>query len=237
MTGVQLIGKKAVISRFEKLDCEAWALYQGKQFIVGGVGSDSLNDWLTDFEGSGSTATYTLRIYDCDIAPNSSQAMTEYVSCFQFKVTDQYEGYGIAGHSNRLNDRITSIETELKKLNRPPEDDENETGMIGAVISDWLTNPEKLAVIVGVVKQIFQGGPVVQPAMVATAPLQTISGFRMNTETVSAASHEGLQRISVALDILGQCDPDIVVHLEKLAKLAQEEPLLFKGIISKLDGL
>lgn len=239
MTGVQLIGTKAVLSRYEKLDCDAWALYQGKQFIVGGLGSEPLSEWLNDFAQSGSTATYTLRIYDCGEAPTSSTGNIDYVACIQFKVVDNYDGYGIAGHSNKLVDRITGLENEIKKLNKPDlDDDENEGGSIGAIFNDWLEHPEKLGVIVGIVKQIFSGSaPAYAPATVSAPPVQAISGFKMNTELVKADSQEGLERITKALDILGQYDPNLVKNLEALAVLAKDQPALYAIAVQKLDNL
>lgn len=239
MTGVQLIGKKAVLTRFEKLDCDAWALYQGKQFIVGGLGSDSLSDWLTDFEQSGSTASYMLRVYDFDEAPTSSTGSADYVACVQFKVTDTYDGYGIAGHSSKLSDRIAGIEEQLKKLNKPDLDDDDDRGFsIGAVVSDWLENPEKLAVIAGIFKQFFPGPAAAMPIMVPAAkPVQTISGFKMDTEFINAASPEGLERMTKALDTLGQFDPNIVKNLEALAQLAKDNPALYAVAVEKLHNL
>lgn len=239
MTGVQLIGKKAVLTRFEKLECESWALYQGKQFIVGGVGADSLSDWLSDFEQSGSTATYMLRVYDYSEAPTSSTGSADYVACVHFKVTDTYEGYGIAGHSNKLSDRIAGIEEQLKKLNKPDLDDDDDGGTsIGAIVSDWLENPEKLAVIAGIVKQFFPGASAAMPVMVPVAkPVQTISGFKMENEFINAASPEGLERMTKALDTLGQFDPNIVKNLEALAQLAKDQPALYAVAVEKLHNL
>lgn len=234
MTGVQLIGKNAVITRFEKLGCGSWALYQGKQFIVADAGSDTLNEWLSDFDVTGSTATYILRAYDSETPPTCGTANNDYIACIQFKLTDNYEGYGIAGHSNKLMDRIKGLEDQIKKLEKPDIDDDDEGMSIGAVVSDWLQNPEKLAVVFGIAKQIFTGGSGYTPS---PQPIQSISGMAFNTQTVSASSSEGLERISKALDILGTKDPDIVVHLEKLAKLAQDNPDLFKMVVSNLDKL
>lgn len=237
MTGVQLIGRKAVLTRYEKLDCDAWALYQGKQFIVGGVGADTLSDWLQDFEQSGTNASYILRVYDCSEAPTSSMGNTDYVANVHFKITDTYDGYGISGHSNKLSERITGIENELKKLNKPDLDDDDRGASIGVIVSDWLENPEKLAVIAGIIRQFLPGAPSQMPLMVPNTPVQTISGFKMETEFIKADSPEGLERITRALDILGQYDPNLVKNLEALAKLAKEQPALYAIAVQKLDNL
>lgn len=232
MTGVQLIGTKAVVSKYEKLNCDSWAIYQSKQFIVGGVGSEGLQEWVQDFETAGSTATYTLRVYDSGEAPTSATANSDYVACINFKVVDQYEGYGIAGHSNKLMQRIEGLE---KKLKDQDSDEDDEGPDLNEVIMGWLTEPQKLGMVIGAVRQLFGGEMPVMPAVASPAPLQTVSG--LEPVKINPMTEEGLTRISKALDILGVCDPDLVVHLEKLAKLAETDKLLFKAVISKLDAL
>lgn len=241
MTGVQLIGKKAILSRYSKLDCESWALYQGKQFIVGGSGIEDLEGWLDDFQQSGTTATYTLRVYDTEEVPTSSNAGGDYIACIHFKVVDSYDNMGIAGYNGKLGEKIAAIETQLKKLTEQ-EPEPEESSAIGAIVNDWFTHPEKFAAVLGIIKSLFAPAPVpapvLAPAMMPAVPVQKMGGFNMTEQlSVNSSTPEGLERIARALDILGRCDPDLVIHLEKLAKLAETEPLMFKAIISKLDGL
>jgi len=228
LTGVQLIGRKAVIERFAKLGTESWALYQGKQFIVGGVGGDVLEEWLTDFEQTESTATYTLRVYDMEQAPTSSSGNADYIACMNFKIVDAYEGYGIAGHNNKLMQRIKGLEEKLEGK----DDDEPETDF-NSIIMGWLENREKLGMIAGAIRTLFGGIPA-QPMGTLPAPVQTIAGLDPQNQT---QMEDNVTRVSKALDILEKYDPQLVVHLEKLAKLASTDTLMFKAVISKLDAL
>src|ERR1700754_4747149 len=168
MIGVNLIGKEAVLRRYNQLDCESWALYQGKQFIVGGTGVDRLEDWLDGFAESGSTATYSLRVYDSNEVPTSGTGNDDYRACINFKVVDSYEGKGISGHGNALMDRIKGLEQKIDQMGST-EGDGDEGDSMGAIVTDWLQNPQKLAVIFGIAKQIFMGGPAeavaAQPAL------------------------------------------------------------------------
>ncbi len=227
MTGVQLIGRKAVVERYTKLNTDSWALYQGKQFIVGGVGGDQLDEWLADFEQTGSTATYTLRVYDTDQAPTSSTGNADYIACLNFKTVDAYEGYGIAGHDNKLMQRIKGLED---KLEGKDDDDEPDTDF-NSIIMGWLENPEKLGMIAGAIRTLFGGVPM-QP--MGGLPMQAISGLEPQNQT---QMEDNVTRVSKALDILEKYDPQLVVHLEKLAKLASTDTLMFKAVISKLDAL
>lgn len=236
MTGVQLIGRQAVLTRYEKFQADAWALYQGKQFIVSGVGPEPLAEWLTDFEKSGSTATYTLRIYDSDEAPTSSTAGADYLACVGFKIVDMYEGQGIAGHTTKLMERIKGLEDKLAESR---EDDDEEDGQdIQSIIMGWLSEPQKLGMVVGVVRQILGFVDPVPAAVASATPLQTIAGVNPAGANMGTSNTEdSLTRLSHAIDILAEHDPQLVVHLEKLAELAKTDKLLFKAIISKLDAL
>lgn len=225
MTGVQLIGRKAVIERFTKLGTESWALYQGKQFICGGSGSGDLDEWLTDFEATGSTATYTLRVYESGEVPTSSTGNADYLACINFKIDDAYEGYGISGHNKNLMQRIKGLEEKLEGK----DDDEPDTDF-NSIIMGWLENPEKLGMIAGAIRTLMGGSPV-QPM---GAPIQTMAGLEPQNQT---SMEDSLTRISRALDTLEKYDKQLVVHLEKLAQLASTDPLLFKAVISKLDAL
>lgn len=231
MIGVQLIGKDAVLSRFNKLETDTWALYQGKQFIVGGIGQDDLVDWLDDFTTSGSTATYLLRVYDSDTVPTSSTANSNYIASINFKLVDQYEGMGIGGHNTKLMQRLDGIEKKLAGR----DDDESED--LNSIIMGWLSDPNKLAVVAGVIRDTLGRGSV-QPAIIANQlPAgQTVSGFNVSSDQPED-TEEKLTRLSKALDYLETKDAKLIGHLEKLAKLAKDDPLIFNAVISKLDAL
>ncbi len=224
MIGVQCIGKKAVLSRFETLDTDTWAIYQGKQFIVSGSGSDDLGAWIDCFEQAGSTATYMLRVYEGNEKVTSSTGNNDYLACISFKATDQYEGQGIAGHNNKLIERIGALEKLVKE-----QDDDEPDSDLNSIIMGWLTDPVKLNQVAGAVRTMFGTG---EPATPAAIPLQTISGIKQAEQ-----SADPVVRISAALDVLEKYDPDLVVHLEKLAKLAKNDTPMFKAVISKLDLL
>lgn len=236
MTGVQIIGKQAVVSRFEKLDGDSWAIYQGKQFIVGGQGSDDLFNWLDCFDKAGSTATYMLRVYDTDEPPTSATGNTDYIACISFKVVDQYDGQGIAGHNTKLMDRIGAIEKYIKEQGEEKEEEEDPD--LNSVIMGWLTDPAKLNQVAGAVRTMLGGvgtsQPDYQPAVPSAAPIQTISGVK---SPVVDGSNDPVARLAAALDKLEKKDPKIVEHLEKLAKLAESNPGLFNTVTSQLDLL
>lgn len=233
MTGVQLIGKDQVISTFEALDSRSWALYQGKQFIVGGVGSDYLDTWLTNFAAAGSTATYMLRAYETDGVPSSSTANTDYIACISFKVVDPYDGMGIHGHDRKLVDRIGALEKQLKEKEEEPESED-----LSSIVMGWLSDPVKLNHVAGAFRTIMGGGTgvggYVENTSAAAPQLQTVSGVNPQPAVDQDAM---LDQLSAALDTLGKKDKDLVKHLNKLAELSEKNPQLFKVLISNLDTI
>lgn len=229
MTGVQLIGRKAVLEKFESFDTDTWALYQGKEFIVGGIGAESLDNWLTGFEQSGSTATYVLRVYDTEEVPTSATGNGEHIAKIGFKAVDAYEGHGIAGHSSKLMDRIGALEKQLKERDEEKDDDEPD---LNTVIMGWLSDPAKLGQVASAVRIIFGTGGAAAAPVAGPAPAQAISGFGPAEQKADPVA-----RIADALDRLEKKDPKLVEHLEKLATLSENDPALFSAVISKLDLL
>lgn len=226
MTGVQLIGRDAVVNAYEKIstqsDADVWGLFQGKQPIIFGEGADSLRGWLDDFFQAGSTAGYILRVYDTDGIPTSTTAGVGYIASINFRLIDLYDGSGIAGHSTKLMQRIEGIEKKLAGEDQADEEDLN------TIIMGWLKNPEQLNQVVGAFRQLTGSG-YSTPSEVGTSVQQTVSGIE-NTE-------DKLNTLTTALDCLERKDPRLVEHIVKLAKLATDDPLLFKAVITKLDAL
>lgn len=223
MIGVQLIGKDAVLAAFSKLGYEYWGLYEGKTPKIFGEGADALADWLELFCSSGSTATYTLRIYDTDTLPTSQTGGTDFVASLNFKLVDVYEGYGIAGHTTKLMQRIEGIEKKL--------DSDGDEEDINSILMGWLSNPEKLGMVASAFRQLVGSGPVAPVVTGNGIPAQqTVSGFG----GVGSDDEAKLQRLSVALDQLEKKDPRLIEHLEKLSKL---DPIIFNAVIAKLDAI
>ncbi len=237
MTGVQLIGREQVLERFETFQAsthaDAWGLFQGKEFIAGGIGADSLDGWLTSFEATGSTATYKLRVYDADQPPISSTANNDYLACFTFKIVDQYQGMGIHGQNAKLIERIGALEKQIKDKDEDPGGED-----IGDIVMGWLSDPVKLNQVAGAVRMMLGTGSsvggYVEQSPTAVPQLQTVSG--MNPQA-AVDQDTILDQVSGALDILGKKDKNLVKHLTKLAELAEKEPALFNAVISKLDAL
>ncbi len=220
MAGIQLIGKDHVLEAFDDFEENTWALFQGKQLLIAGVGADTLEAWLDRFHPAGSTGMYTLRIYDCDLPV---KAGTEYVAALNFKLVDDYGGMGIAGRSSNLMERIAGIE---KKLDGDSDDGDD----ITSVLMGWLKNPDKLDTAIGAFMQLTGKSPENIPAGNLPA---AVNGFKVQSDS-QGDTDDKLDRVAKALDRLEKRDPKIVDHLEKFASM---DAATFSFVIAKLDSL
>ncbi len=55
MATAMAFGKDTVVSYFTNRGLDIWSVFQGKQFITAGQGSDQLTEFLTMLEPGGST--------------------------------------------------------------------------------------------------------------------------------------------------------------------------------------
>lgn len=116
-----------------------------------------------------------------------------------------------------------------------PDDDLGEPEGITGIITGLLKEPEKLAQLINIGRTLL-GGPVNTgyPAGIGNVqrtgePYPAIGG-EVNPEA-------RLLRLSAAIDQLEAADPEIVEHLEILARVARENPVKFKNLISMITLL
>lgn len=249
---IQFFGIDNAISAFENRDLPGWALFQGKAMIGAGVGKEELQAFLKFIENS--SGVYTLKVYDTDNESDIDD-QTPARGSFNFKPLES-PGYpggravalagagpspgGIAGViQSRIEAKLaTRIDAMLDRLD---DDDEKEPETIGAIISGYLSDPEKLVPIIGVIKNLFTQGaagagtayqpmPAIQPAAVHY-PAQAAVGSPVLSQ------EDKYSRIGQAVETLERSDPDIVQHLEMLADLSVKNPSKFQTLISMLGML
>lgn len=213
MAGIQLIGKADVLSAFDELDCEVWALFQGKQLLICGEGLGSLEAWLDRFYPAGSTAQYTLRAYETPLPVNAS---TPYYAAFNFKLVDMYAGIGIAGAGTKMEQRIAELE---KKINGEDSEDNED---LGGILMGWLKEPDKLETAVGAIKQMFG------------LKNETAGIMGYNVTNDAKPDNDRLERLAAVLDRLEAKDKNLIENLEKLADLDQ---LTYNIAINKLNAI
>lgn len=218
--GIQLIGIDSVLSVYEDYDQEGycWSLYQGKEPVVSGDDSEDLEKWLKRFEPHGSTAAYTLKIYRAASADHVNKA-TPPVAAFRFKLIDNYAGQGIGGYNNQLWQRVAAL--EKKQSGEDSDEEKTLTGQLLGLFDD----PEKIKATVGAITQIIG------------AIRGKVLGGIHQIPAQQPGGEDTLENLAQSLDTLEKHDPQLSQHLKKLAQLAENDPLIFKGVLSKLDAL
>lgn len=239
MASLQFVGRQAVVDAVTNRGLTTWGLFQSKQFITAGDGSQALDEFLQKLEPGGSAALYTLRVY-ADKDPEEITDKTECNGSFNFKLA--YPVTNSAGGVDRsISDRLDRIEGML--LEEPDEPDQDDDNSLMGILMGYLKEPEKLATIIGAFRGMVPAPPITQGPPVPMAignhspgqqpgHLVTQPGLSMGDDQEKMA-----QRVAIALDRLERQDPHILVHLEKLADLAEQKPGLFKLLLTQLDGL
>jgi len=208
--GVHFIGiDKTIEALTEFAPVGGWGLFQGKQPVVTGETLDTLETWLERFAESGTTAGFTVRLYDS--SPPYVWG-TPYLCSFNIKVTDTYSGMGMGGYNNKLMERIEKLEKGDKEGSKD----------FGDIVMGWFENPEQLDIVAGVIRKIM-GKDVNQQTMGA-----------ITDKLIPQTKDEEVQRLARALDTLEKRDPKLVKHLEQLAAM---DDLTFNVVMTKLNAL
>ena len=246
MAAVQFFGVKPVVDAYDKRGIECWAIFQGRELITAGDDSTSLREYLDMLAPGGSAAVYTLRFYRGaqadDIMPK-----TEYDSCFNFKLSQGGEGsvgvvrYAGGGGADPIMQKLHGMVAEEvgkvleKRFSGEPEKEKKKT--IGDFLMGLLEDPEELIGVIGAVKALFSPGGASALPMVLNGTTAPTRRAGTNPELPTMTQEEKMQRLFNAFTTLEQRDPDALVHLEKLAILAESKPGLFKTLISTLNDL
>lgn len=259
---VQFWGIKSVVRAYENMQCAAWSMLQGKQFLFKYEGDDlaqggqELEQLLQSVEGHSSTeAIYTLRVYDetslqrSKTGPNKGKAKiyidTPFDGSFNFRLTegDERSEAGRGGY-RVLSDRMDKMEELIKaaiakRNDQDDQDDTEEMGGLAGVVKQLTDMPEIKAAIAGKVVQLmdrFLGNGPVQP-------LARIAGPDANAEAPAAPAPAAnvhsinVQKLNSALVVLAQIDPNLADNLTKLAELAKRDPAQYHGLVAMLQKL
>lgn len=232
MASVQFYGVDAVMQAAQNRNCPAWAMFQGRQFLFkspeGSADTESLA-MLEEILNSitSSEATYTLKFYE-DLQGKKIKENTPCDGSFNFKlktepqIDERREVYRqsnqIAAVLARLEERQTALE---EKLNEEDEEDP-EPQTLGGILAGLANDPAKIIQIIEIGKSLFG----------TNKPVNSVG------ELARVAGAPDIQETELKNTIvrLRAVDPEINTHLEKLAKIAETQPALFKMLLQQLDA-
>lgn len=232
MATVQFYGISQVMAAARNRRCSCWGIYIARQLFSKfedtdlEVSMNILEDNLEVLQESGTTGIYTLKFFECD--GNKPVKIKENTVCdggaFNFKLIEPEEResnrVGYTNNTRLLEQRIAGLEKQLLEASEP-----EEPQTIGAVLLDLVKQPSELAQLVNVGRMLC-GLPVQQMQ-------GAIGAVRAGAEVIN--QEEIGTRVANAIDELEKHDPNLLSHLEKLVKMAKENPQQFKGTLSILD--
>lgn len=242
-TDFQFVGIDETLEAFESRGVDAWALFAGKRMIVRGTGIDSLKKFLTMISNSGTVAVYTLKVYETVSDDSEIKNNTPDDGSFNFKIHSLDRG-GMSGIVGRhygdpdIADRLDAIE---EKLSGTTAQDEGVMSQITTALIGMLQEPRKLNEFIGALSgKPSQSPPVhsypVLPGGTVTGVSRVGQPQPTTAPVTNLTSENSLQRIGDAIEAIGKHDERIVEHLEKLAKIARDNPQQFKTLLILLDG-
>jgi len=239
MATVQFFGIEQVMEAAENLNCPAWGIFISRALFTKYEGSDMseslqlLSKNLEALGRSGTTGIYTIKFFEAD--PGKAIKINERTVCdggsFNFKLIEPEEReiklianssqYGIIAEMKK---KIDDLE---KKLEQAEEYEEPEAQSIGAIVMDLIKNPDQLGQLVNIGRAAL-GLPIQSiPASIGALP--------SSPAVMMEQKEKDLERLSDAIDTLEKSDPRLVDHLEKLAKMATDNPDQFRATVSMLD--
>lgn len=248
LPSVQFRDKEKVIEAFEYRQVEAWALWQGKQFLFKGIGVEELTNVL-NMLGTSSNAVYTLTVFEDIDDARQIKHNTQHDGSFNFRLNEpnqELEPTRALAYQ-RTHERLDRIEKLLSE--EVEEDDEPETvgqakpqkitgiPWADSLIHTYLQDPDKLGKLIGVVKQTLLGAATPAVAGGAVGNISNMSNNNSVTASPATGVEQKLERISAALDMWEQADPEYLECLEKIAELSRKNPVMYKLAKQQLQSL
>lgn len=258
MASIQFRGLSQTMTAFENRGVDAWSLWDGKAFMFKGIGSNDLTTILESLNNSGTTAIYTLKVYEDVTDVKKIKASTDCDGSFNFRLyerEDEVNNYRPGQsyeHVRQLTERVNTLEERILaalETKQEEETEEPETNFIGT-ITGLLQDPDKLEKLITLGRSLL--GQPVQPAYVGNvnklagpgngsnpslspSSQQPAAVAPMESQYTPEDQQERVERLAVAVDTLEKADPAILEHLEKLASMAANKPDQFKMLVSMID--
>lgn len=171
MASIQFRGLGQVLTAFENRGVEAWSLWDGKAFMFKGVGQNDLTTILESLDKGGTTAIYTLKVYEDITDAKKIKSSTECDGSFNFRLYER-EGEFMSPHNRSfestraLEERMNQFEERILNIleNNAADNEEEKPADLMGTITGLLQDPDKLGKIINLGKSLL--GLPVQPAYV-----------------------------------------------------------------------
>jgi len=240
MGSLQFLGIEDTLKAFEYRDVKVWSIFDGKRMIHKGAGETDLREFLEMISRSGTAATYILKVYEDIDDPKQVKSNTPDDGSFSFKLFG-YESAGMGGIVPRhygdpvqakILERLGAIE---QQINGEEGEEPDFIKSIGDAFIGMIQEPGKLGEFIEVIKPIFGGPQPYNPMRAGIGNVKPVELPKQTNEGGLVLTEESLQRIGDAIEKIAVQDPKIVEHLEKLAAMAEKNPVKFRSTIGLFD--
>jgi hypothetical protein len=254
-SAVQFVGVDDTIEGYERWGVPCWGCFQERALVLSGDTKEDLEDYLQALSKNPTDIPYVLRSYADKTCEDFIDWKTPYCYQFKFGLTRNERGAvgsaGIAPRYAGIADPITArihgvVSDRLGKmvdriLNGEDEQEAEKPEGIMGFLQPYIDSPEKLVATIGAIKNLFSSVPAMPIMQQQPIPQMLPAAIGTTAQRVGVAPAEkpkqGLspvERLSIAIDRLEKCDPEIVVHIEQLATLAETKPDTYKMALNFL---
>lgn len=239
MASIQFRNKESLLSYYESLGIDTWAIYFEKDKCFSrGASLEDLEKSLSILEDGASNSIYTLRVYN-DKSPEkiSPKDIASYSINFRLNgdnmqepqsskgVTRSQQYSAIGKVHQMLEEKIAKKMFAMMDGESEREEPENKLGIIGEILEHPVIGNivEKVALnwLSGQTAGL-NAGTVQMPVM---EPMRAVGNIATDKELVEA------------IEALKKVDPKLTEHLKKLALLAQTDAAMFAMITNSLDKM
>lgn len=232
-SSVQFYGIDAVINAFENRGAEAWAICNNKMFNFRGIGADTLKTFLQMLMEGGTSALYTLRVYDDIEDEKNIKDTTPADGSFNFRLNEKTEYIPGAMNGMRQSNNEDKILAKLDALEKRFEDleekePESKLGLIGEIMEHPTIGPMMPKIIETIAGFFMKPG----------IPTQNYLPSNYNEIANHNASINGIDENKIINDAileLKKYDTNLGSHLQKLVVIAKTDPGTFKMFLNLLD--
>lgn len=230
MATVQFKSAEKVMEAFTNRGVEAWSIWVGKQYMFKGIGAEELQSHL-DLLSEGNNVVYTLQVYEGITNASQIKSNTAHDGSFNFRLNAEGQGWP-AGAPPWYYEKKMGLEKRIEELESRAIDanEENKDDTIGGILNSYLNDPAKLGQLVQVGRTLM--GLPCSSSLTGMQPVQNATIGNVNPVN----DDEKINRLAAAIDTLEKNDPDILAHLEKLARISVNNPPMFKTLINMLNN-
>lgn len=225
---IQFKGKDQVLKAYQNRSADGWAIFQARQFMFKGVGSEELESILDMLCNGSTNAIYTLKVFDEIENCKEIKGNTPDDGSFNFKLNSDGQEinnlqYRAVSFKDELQSKILELEKEIELLKEEREEDEKPAlGGIGQI----LEHPSVAPLLPVIIEKILSFlSPKKDEGKLIAMP---------ENKPAAIGSVSNLE-LSDVVNELKKYDPNLLQHLRKLLELAKNDNATFNVIVKSFD--